>query len=386
MKTARVLYVSPLDLRSRNGMNQQQLQLLSMLCSADIQEQSVDMLSLGAPPSVAREWVQQSGLPIRVLDGAYATLAHLNCALWYGGGVIFCNKLKWVDRFYFPLRTPLPRRLAERYDLIVCYYSWGHRLLALDRAGNKVVMDLGDIMADRHTRIGARRWISMAARDEEAVFRSGSRCLAVSDEDADEFEHLYGIRPGVIRFVPPDADRLMEIAEGARLPRIGFMGAPSYGNEEALRILARPEFLDPIRAAGIELVVAGGICDTASPEVLSALKTGGAKLLGRVRSSLDYYREIAATVNPIGPSTGVKIKSVETLVAGRNLITTMYGADRNLQESFPGQIVCTDWPVHPGTLASLAITVVGSAQQTGGAAARAYVDTATRALRELHRV
>lgn len=365
-------------------MNQQQLQLLGMLCAGDQENHSVDLLSLAAPPRTARQWVGDSGLPIRVLEGVYPMLAYLNSMLWYGGGAILCNKLKWVDRFYFPLRTPLPRRWIDRYDRIVCYYPWGHRLLRLDRAGSKVVMDLGDVMAERHQRIGTRRWISMATVDEEVVFRSGARCLAVSDEDAEEFERLYGVRPEVIRFVPPDAERLMTLADGERPARLGYMGAPSYSNEEVIRVLAQPEFLACLAGEGIELLVAGGICDTADPAILRALEKGGARIVGRVGSSLDYYSQISVTVNPIGPTTGVKIKSVETLVAGRSLLTTQYGADPALYASFPDQITYIEWPIDPGSLGRLAVRAARSARRTNAVAARAYVEKAMRELQELH--
>lgn len=381
MTRPRALYVSPLDLRSKNGMTQQQQQLLSMLCS--LYSESVDLLSLGASPATARKWLKEAGLPITVMDGFYPLAARLNTALWYGGGVVLCNKLRWIDRFYFPLRTPLPQTWIERYAMIVCYYPWGHRLLRLDRGGARVVMDLGDVMADRHERIGTRRWISLAAEDERAILRS-SRCLAVSEEDAQEFERLYGVRLCVMQFVPPDSDRLMQLAGEERSRRVGFMGAPSHGNEEIMRVLAQPGFLATIAAAGIELVVAGGICETVDPGVLSALKQGGARILGRIGSTLDYYRQIAATVNPVGPSTGVKIKSVETLITGRSLITTQWGADPGLCAAFPEQIRYIKWPIDPVDLGKAAVETVCSAAPAGGAAARAYVERAAQTLRELH--
>lgn len=383
MTSRRILYVSPLDLRSRNGMNQQQQLLLSMLVS--VYGDSVDLLSLGAAPTTARKWVRDAGLRLPVLDGWYAVAAQLNTRLWYGGGVILCNKLGWIDRFRFPLRTPLPRSWIERYALIVCYYPWGHRLLRLDRAGSKVIMDLGDVMADRHERIGVRRWISMAQEDERAILHS-SRCIAVSQEDAEEFKRLYGVRPPVMQFVPPDANKLMQLASQERPMRLGFMGAPSYGNEEILRVLSHPEFLEVIAAAGVELVVAGGVCDTVDQSVLSALRRGGGRVLGRVPSTLDYYRQIGATLNPIGPSTGVKIKSVETLITGRSLITTRYGADPELYAAFPGQIAYTEWPIDPAGLGRLAVEVVRASPPADAMAARIYVDKASEALRELHRL
>jgi hypothetical protein len=382
MTSSRILFVSPLDLRSRNGMTQHQLQLLLMLVS--LYGDSVDLLSLGASPAVARQWVKENGLPLTVLDGAYPWAAHLNTVLWYGAGVVLCNKLHWIDRFYFPLRTPLPHSWINRYALIVCYYAWGHRLLRLDRAGGRVIMDLGDVMAERHERIGTRRWISMAAEDEARILKT-SRCVAVSEEDAGEFERLYGVKPPVMQFVPPESERLMELASEERPRRVGFMGAPSYGNEEILRALAHPAFLETIADAGVELLVAGGICQTVDPSVLEALRAGGARVLGRIGSTLDYYRQIGATVNPIGRSTGVKIKSVETLITGRSLITTQWGADPGLRAAFPGQIRYTEWPVDPAALGRVAVETLRSAvAPPSDAAAKAYVEKATQTLRALH--
>ena len=383
MTGPRVLYISPLDMVASNGMAQLQHQLLSCLCS--LYPDSVDLLSLSAPPATAREWLRRAGLPVTVLDGFYPRLAWLNNMLWYGGGVILCNKLRWIDRFYFPLRTALPRAWIDRYDLIVSYYAWAHGLLRLDRAGRKVVMDLGDVMADRHERIGTRRWVSLAADDERRILQSDARCVAVSDEDAAEFERLYGVRPSVLSFVPPDSAQLIQLASQEGPPRAGFLGAPGFGNEEIMRLLAQPAFLRGLSGAGVQFLVAGGICGTVEPSVLRALEQGGARVLGRVPSTLDYYRQISAVVNPIGPSTGVKIKSVEALVAGRTLITTRWGADPALHAAFPGQIACIDWPIDPGSLAQLVVAAVRNPSQApDSSAAKAYVDGATRNLCELH--
>lgn len=382
MKLTRALFISPNDMRTPNGMAQQQDQILAALCS--IYEDSVDFLSLAAPASTAQKWLEEKGLRVKVLRGIYPSLAHLNATLWYGGCAVLCNKLRWIDRFYFPLCTPLPRSWIERYNAIVCYYPWGHRLLRLDRAAGKVIMDLGDIMADRHERVGVRRWITLTAKDENAVFHSGARCVAVSESDAREFEKLYGVRPAVMNFVPPQHRELLEIAELDRPSRVGFMGAPSHVNEDIMRLLAHPEFLKCLAQAGIELLVAGGICKTVDPSLLRSLEQGGARVLGRIGSTMEYYRQIGAALNPVGPTTGVKIKSVEALVAGRILITTQWGVDASLYRAFPGQIVCTDWPVAPSGLAQLAVQVIRSAKSCNASAAKAYVEESERTLRELH--
>lgn len=379
--TARALYLSPIDMCTRNGMAQLQHQLLSALWS--VYGERLDILSLATSPARARSWLRGAGSHINVLSGVYPMLAWLNTTLWYGGGVVACNKLRWIDRFYFPLRTPLPRAWFDRYDTVVCFYPWAHRLLRLDRGGEKVIVDTGDVMADRHERIGTRRWISLAARDESAIIKSQSRCLAVSIDDADEFERLYGVRLRVQSFVPPEHEELIALAGTERPKRIGYMGAPGYGNERVLRVLAEREFLDCLAAAEIEFVVAGGICNTIEPSVLRDLQEGGARILGCIPSTVDYYREISATVNPVGPSTGVKIKSVETLVAGRHLITTRWGADRELAAAFPRRVTFIDWPMNARELGNLCVRVVRDASPCGDAAARNYVCKATRELEEM---
>lgn len=376
----RALYLSPVDMRTSNGMSQLQHQLLSALNAL---YEEVDILSLHAFPARARQYLQAEGIRGNVLDGLYPTLACLNSMLWYGGGVILCNKLRWGDRFRFPLRTPLPRSWFERYDIILCFYPWAHRLLRLDRGGRKVIVDTGDVMADRHERIGRRRWISLASEDERAILKSQSRCLAVSVDDADEFERLYGVRPPVQPFVPPEYQELINLIDTSLPKTVGYMGAPNYLNEELLRELANSEFLDTLNAAGVDLVVAGGICNTVDKSVLRTLERGGARVLGRVPSTVEYYRQIGATVNPIGPSTGVKIKSVETLVAGRALITTKWGADEMLATAFPNQVTYIKWPMDLRNLAECCIRATQQKPTSARTAAEAYVRDANRRLEEL---
>lgn len=377
----RVLFVSPIDMQADNGMARRQQQLLDALCG--IYSGSVDVLSLAASFVKSSIWLRDKGFQVNLLWGIYPFVARWNATAWYGCGVILCNKLRWIDRFYFPLRTPLPQSWFRRYDLILCFYPWLHRLLSLERGGKKVIVDTGDIMADRHERTGARRWISMNSKDENAVLKSGGRCLAISQDDADEFRQLYGVQLPVVSFVPPDYAELLKIASHKRPPRVGFMGAPSYVNEEILRALSDPCFLKYLSTNGIELLIAGGICRTAAPSVLAALERGGAKILGRISSTIDYYRQISVTVNPVGPSTGVKIKSVETLVAGCSLITTRWGADAVLAAAFPGQITYVEWPVDAKKLGEVCVDAVRSSNPSDRDTAKEYIQNTTCALKEM---
>lgn len=376
----RILYVSPLDMTSNNGMLQRQIQWLHML--AALAPHGFDVLSLGAPPWRMRRWLERAGLRARVLSGPRACLAWMNFMAWYAGGVVLCNKLRWARYFRFPFTTPLPRPTLDRYERIVCYYPWAFHLLGLGRAESRVVLDTGDVMAQRHERIGTRRWISLSPQDEATLVRSGARCLAISEGDAQEFRRLYGSDLEVAPFCPA-AVELLALNGTKRPRRAGFLAAPSYLNEEIIDLLGADMTLETLRQHGVELVVAGGICDTMGSTRAERLRAGGAQILGRVESLQRFYADVSVVLNPVGPSTGIKIKSVEALLAGCGLVTTRWGVDDVLQRHFASQIELLDWPVKPAQLAQAVLRATSAPTIDAASQVRAqrYVDECARALR-----
>lgn len=356
LRDDRVLYVSPMVMTVDNGMMQRQHQWLQALCEAF--PGRVDFLSLGSSPASASKWVKERGMNITVLGGLFAYVAWLNAMAWYYGSAVLCNKLRLVDSFRFSVHTPIPNHWLRRYRKIVCYYAWNYHLLDLKRAGTRVLIDLGDIMADRHARLGVRRWISLTKCDELAVIIGPASCAAISYSDRDEFARLYGAQLPLIPFVPPNSDALLSLGPPVHKRTIGFIGAPSYLNEEILKLLACEEFLSALRQADVDLLVAGGICRTAHPELLNRLRAGGATVIGFVADIRDFYRSTSVIINPVGPSTGVKIKSVEALMASRGLVTTQWGSDCTLEEAFPGQIKTIAWPINSANLADACIDLI----------------------------
>jgi hypothetical protein len=375
----RVLYISPVSVKVNNGMLERQRQNFATLES--LYPQGLDILSLGASGSAMREWLSSVGSSGRVLSGPFATLARLINMAWYAGGVILCNKLGWVNFFYFPIRVSLPEQWVCRYDRIICYYAWAHRLLRLEDLGSKVTVDLGDVMANRHVRIGARRWISLSDVDEGAVLNSESQCYAISRDDATEFARLYKRELRVLPYAPVNSGSLMAIADFGRPRRVGFIGAPSSLNEEVLRLLGNPGFLRILSAANVVLVVAGGICKTAGREIISALLDGGAEVRGPIEDIRDFYRDVGVVINAVGPSTGVKIKSVEALVAGRTLITTQWGVNEELCNIFSAQIQRVDWPVDPLELGYCVVNALAVSEESDSQRARVYVSRVALAMK-----
>jgi hypothetical protein len=355
------LYVSPLDVTVRNGMLQRQHQVLASL--AERFPSRLDLITLASPPAAVRRWLSNIGIRARVLDGPYVAMARANATVWYAGNVAACNKARLINHFVFPIRTPLPKLLIERYTTIVSFYAWAFLLLGLNRAGSKVVVDLGDVMGERHDRIGARRWISLSAGAERAIVASNARCIAISEDDRQEFERLYKRPLPVVPFAHAESQALLDLPRQCDRTSVGFLAARGYQNEVIVRTLSSSDFLEPLASSRIRLVMAGGVCDIISETQRERLLRAGATILGGVSSINEFYSRVGTVLNPVGPSTGVKIKSVEALLAGRLLITTRYGADAALMRAFESRITVVDWPLTPTQLADATIRTLAGARE-----------------------
>jgi hypothetical protein len=366
---SRALYVGPIDVRTSNGMTQHQEWLLRAMAKEFAR---LDVLSLFAAPKDAQAWLAARGIRACVLRGPFARIARINALAWQAAGTVLACKLKMTDSFPFVVKTPLLRMGC--YDRIFCYYAWGVILLGLDRFGDKVSVNLGDVMASRYRRIGQRKWISLSDADERRVVRAPIRSAAISQYDADEFLRLYGVRLPVIPNVPPQHAELVALAARPRPRAAGFFaGSGNAINLATLRNLAEPRFLAALRDARVEFVIAGAICRDIPADLRAALADGGARLLGKVPALIDFYGAVGAMVAPVGPSSGLKMKSVETLLAGRSLITTRWGTDA-VFDGFSGQVFVLDWPPDPETMARTVIAALDDTQSDRSAAAKAYAD------------
>jgi hypothetical protein len=368
---SRALYVGPIDGRTANGMTQHQETLLRTMAREFTR---LDVLSLFAAPRDAQVWLEQRGIRACVLAGPFARVARANALAWQAAGTVFACKLKVSDSFPFYLKTPLLR--MGSYDRIFCYYAWGVILLGLDRFGDKVTVNLGDVMAGRHRRIGLKKWISLRDTDEARVVKAPIRNAAISQFDADEFARLYGVRLPVIPSVPPQHAELVALAAWPRPRAAGFFaGSGNAINLATLRTLADAQFLRALQEADIAFVVGGAICRDMPEDVRAALTAGGARLMGEVPTLTDFYAKVGAMVAPVGPSSGLKMKSVEALLAGRSLITTRWGTDA-VFDDFAGQVFVLEWPPRPDAMAEAVIAALDDTVSNRSAAAKAYVNRA----------
>jgi hypothetical protein len=363
LRRGRVLYLAQVDVLAKNGNLQRHQQLVTWLAREF--PGRFDLLSLASSPRRVRKWLQNIQVEAQVLDGAFATAARLNARLWYLANVVACHKLRWSRAFRFPLVTPLPASLRDRYDYLFCFYAWPYLLMRLSDVGTRAVVDLNDIMAERHQRIGAREWINLTVQQEASIIQGPATCLAITEDDRAEVERLYGTGPSVVPFVPAGCEALLAVHGAPRSRRVGYLAARAYANLRVISALSQAALLERLREAGVTLVLAGGICRALDPATVQRLRASGVEVAGVVDRIEDFYRGVSVVLNPVGPSTGVKVKSVEALLAGRALVTTEFGVDSALRRFFPRQISLVSWPLAPSEMADAIVAALGATEGTG---------------------
>jgi len=344
---------------------------------------AIYFLSLGSSPLRAKKWLKKNGYSAYIEDSVFAWLAYINATVWYYFGMLWCCKLGIGQSFGFRLRTPVPRKWEERFGLVVCLYPWAYRLLELGRLNTSVVVDMNDVMAERYKRMQRRSWISISRREEETVVESATRCIAISDGDSDEFERLYNVRLPVAPFAAVESEELFSLAGRRRGMSVGYLAAGGPLNLEVLNLLLSQVFLGILKEGGVRLVIAGGICSSISRKTIRKLAEYDVNVMGRPNRLADFYGQISTMVNPTGPSTGIKVKSVEALLAGCSLIATRWGSDGSLNKWFEKRIRTVEWPVDCYKLGTLAVELAKNRIEWSSAASVAYTESAKGALKNL---
>lgn len=346
--TKKMLYISPAKGISANGMLMRELQMLRML---ERQGFDVTVLCLATRPSIMNKLLSSQNLNARSFRGPFAGFLMLSYFIWHSVNHVLCNVLNIQTNFRFFITLGLPARISDNFPEIFCYYPWAHRFLRLEQYKNKVTLDLGDIMADRHKRIGRREWISLSSADEKAVLCNSRSVICISQQDCGIVSESYRNNVSVIPFWPSYISGTKHRGSApADVCKIGFIGPATPENTRiAKSIIASIRSNDRCWESA-ELIFAGSISikvieimnnDTSmSKASLDKIET-----LGFVEDLGEFYNRIDVLLNPVGPSTGLKIKNVEALASCAKLVTTCWGADETLQKYFSDSITVLEWPL-----------------------------------------
>jgi hypothetical protein len=333
-----------------NGMMCRQNQLLDYLstCCGDA---SVDVLAVADNPSSFQRRLGSDGLRCQVLSLPKQKSKQTLYRIWLLFNQLLSAKAGMLPDFYTPSLLPIHKSFANGYDLIVCFYPWLYILLGLDRFGPKVVVDTGDVMGGRYKRIGFRRWISISKHDERRILRSNARCIAISEIDRDAFIKEYDVELPIVPYLPRNHCDLAALsAQSVDVRRVGFFAARGALNAKTLADVLLEPVVSGLAVRGAKLVLAGGVCNELSPSQKALCGRWGVEVMGYVKSEIDFYKQVDVCLNPVGPSTGMKIKSVEALLAGRVLVATEWGSDGTLERVFKGGIRRLQWPLNHSEL------------------------------------
>jgi hypothetical protein len=357
-KRQEVLYIADANVLISNGNLARQLQFIRTL-SLDF---NVTVLNTGASPRKTVNWLRQNNIDADVSNGFDTLKIWLYVRSWYFLNSIVCIKLKLTKSFLFPPRLNARILRDRKFDLLVFFYGWNPLLINIKNPIGRIVVDLNDVMADRHARIQQRRWISFSARHERKVVCCPRyEPIAITKEDAQEFKSLYGKKPSVLPYSVASYKKHFS-SEGRH---VGFLGAKNNYSDDFIDLLLTSPLIEVLAKHQTKLLIAGNICDHISSETLDSLRCRGVKVIGSVDSIEDFYEKVHTVINLCGPSTGAKIKSIEALMHGKRLVSTIYGVDEYTMAHFKDLIVSVEWPLRFEELTVALSSVVERAKNDG---------------------
>lgn len=334
-----ILFVADFRVDNINGNFKRQEQLLQYLC----ENYHVELLNLGGSCKSTRQFYDRSLPELEVRGGASVIIYRLVYRAWYVLNTLLCNKLQIIGQWYCPRLLPIYPAMGREYKHVIYFYMWNARIFEYAKPRESVVIDLNDVMGNRHERIGARRWISLSFSLEQEIIRSAKFTpVAITDDDADEFNRLYGTKPEVIPYVEwPAAEVIPSV--GAK---IGFLGARNNFSEDLVQFLLTSNFCYSLAALGVEFILAGSCCDFLKAEDQKELEKRGVDVIGKVGDARHFYNQVSCVLNLTGPSTGAKIKSIEALCENKKLITTRFGIDSYTHSFFKDVVHFVEWPIN----------------------------------------
>ena len=346
MTRPNALYIADANVNFPNGMLARQAQFLHNLSKSH----QVTILNTWASPQMTENWLKENKIQANVINGLTALVSRLHIRAWYYLNIIICNKLRLTKNFMFPFKLNIKILNDNPFNLLVFYYAWTPNLINIKNPCNRILVDTGDVMSNRHERIGKKTWISLSLKDEKDLLcSSGFEPLAITIEDSNEFYSLYGIRPKVLPYMPINDLKIKE-DDG---DYIGFLGAKNNFSIDFIELLNSSSLIEDLAIFGKKILLAGTVCSFVDETTLNSLQSRGVKIIGPVDCISEFYDCVHTVFNLSGPSTGAKIKSIEALMLGKNLISTKFGIDEYSKKYFDNLITIVDWPLHLGKLTNI---------------------------------
>ncbi len=228
--------------------------------------------------------------------------------------------------------------LCRRHAIgaVIIEFIWLHPAIDELPLGIKRILDTHDLQYKRVEDFAARglRFPLEIDRNEEArILRRFDAVLAIQEKEAMIMREMCpGLNVVTIGTACTDARRIVDAARRGRVLYIGgYNGANIYGLARFLKN-CWPRILDALPAS--ELRVCGYVHRAFVNE-----KFPGVEFLGHVADVEAEYAAADIVVNPAWIGTGLKIKTVEALAAGKPLVTTPTGIEGMVSETAAACVV-----------------------------------------------
>lgn len=331
----RVLFVTPCTVSGYAGNIARFRQTITLLS----RDHDVEFLSLVEPSGPhedkLRSWgARPCSLPTLLqvsLRFAYKSVYVLN-RLLVERGLGSAYRFGAFDVVGRALLGLMPR--GRRYDMVFTNYVWTGRAFAA--AGAATVIDLHDVHANRHERLGSKVWVTLRPEDEAQRIEESQTCLAIAWAEYQTLRERHG--DSRVRFMPywPPGE---PAHAHRRQPHAVFLASANQVNADALDNLRRSGVVEMLLKLGARIRVCGAVCDTPQALALQQAHAQGVELLGVVDDLGSVLNTAMLGINMAGPSTGLKIKTVDYLHAGLKVIATVHGSDPWLERTCPRHLL-----------------------------------------------
>ena len=212
---------------------------------------------------------------------------------------------------------------SHRFDAVLVEYIFLTKAFRHFDGSTLKVIDTHDVMTDRHMLFlkegKAPNWYSTTmAQERKGILRSDV-VIAIQDREKGHFESLApGKRVVSVGHIVP----LKEPLNAHPRKKLLFFGSNNSSNHFGIA-----DFLENVfpglkaRFPGIELIIAGNICDKITDG------HDGVSRMGELKDLEKVYELSDIVLNPLTVGTGLKIKMIEAMGFSKAVISTEVGAE-----------------------------------------------------------
>lgn len=233
------------------------------------------------------------------------------------------------------------------FDFVLCEYIFMSKALTVFPDKTIKIIDTHDRFSDRYKifpKINGRRamqWMSTSKRSERAGFNRADRIIAIQEEEARFFRKL--TRRPVITV--GHLFNAVIVNNDNEIPnkKILFFASNNKMNIDGYHHFVANTW-PLIRAAlpECELIIAGLICRDIE-------RINGVTYWGEVEDIAAVYSQIALSINPTRYGSGLKIKTIEALIYGKPVVSSINGSI-GLEEMLDTCVFATDDPQKTGDI------------------------------------